>query len=410
MTCVDRRHELSILQDPHTIRERCANVLRAGLRGDLAHFSVDMECMPAVADRVQRVTLAAYPDLKIPRHSRFNHFRAGGVDRLASIDARLPADRRERARCLMDLVVVSVLLDAGAGAQWRYQAGGDATEYRRSEGLAVASFDAFAGGLFSENSADPLRVDGRALERLTVAELRRIFQVSEANPMRGLEGRCGLLQRLGRRVGNAEVYFGKTGRVGGLVDGFLGLAVQGEVSARQLLPFLLDALGPIWPARNQLEGVEVGDAWQHPHAGGEGLSKGWLPLHKLSQWLCYSLLEVLTVAGLKVVDEDALTGLAEYRNGGLMLDSRLLVLRRPEMAQQSHRPDTELIVEWRALTVGLLDRLSDCLIARFAERGQSLTLGMVLEGGSWQAGRQIASELRPRAMPPLVVQSDGTLF
>lgn len=410
MGAAERRLELSTLQDPKTIRTRCSNVLRAGLRGDLEFFSVDMGRLEGIADRVEKVTLAAYPKLDIPRHSRFNHFKAGGLDRLAILNDRLPVDGLKRARSLMDLVVVSVLLDAGAGPQWRYRSADDTTEYSRSEGLAVASFDAFMGGLFSSHPNDPLRVDAEALERVSPVELKRAFQVSASNPMNGLEGRCGLLQRLGKRARSANAYFGETARIGGLVDGIKEQAVGGEVSARKLLPFLLEALGPIWPSRNQANGLELGDVWRHPQAGGDGASAGWLPLHKLSQWLCYSVLEVLGVAGLKVVDEQALTGLAEYRNGGLLLDGGLLVLRDSTMLQRQHSPSSGLIIEWRALTVALLDRLLDSLISRFDERGCVLTLGMVLEGGSWQAGRQIASQLRQGADSPLVVQSDGTLF
>jgi hypothetical protein len=40
-----------------------------------------------------------------------------------------------------------------------------------------------------------------------------------------------------------------------------------------------------------------------------------VPLHKLSQWLSYSLIEPLQEAGIEVVEIDGLTGLAEYRNG-----------------------------------------------------------------------------------------------
>ena len=61
---------------------------------------------------------ASYPDLDIPYHSRWRHFSAGGHDRCATLGADLAAD--ERARMRFDLVVVSVLLDAGAGDPWRY--------------------------------------------------------------------------------------------------------------------------------------------------------------------------------------------------------------------------------------------------------------------------------------------------
>ena len=55
---------------------------------------------------------------------------------------------------MIDLTVVSVLLDAGAGPDWHYVEAGTGSASRRSEGLGVASLHAFAAGLFS---GDPAR-------------------------------------------------------------------------------------------------------------------------------------------------------------------------------------------------------------------------------------------------------------
>ncbi len=37
-------------------------------------------------------------------------------------------------------------------------------------------------------------------------------------------------------------------------------------------------------------------------------------------------------------------------------------------------------------------------------------LGAVLEGGTWAAGRRLASAKRPGGPPPIHVISDGTVF
>ncbi len=84
-----------------------------------------------------------------------------------------------------------------------------------------------------------------------------------------------------------------------------------------------------------------------------------MPFHKLSQWLSYSLIEPLEWAGFEVVAMDGLTGLPEYRNGGLFLDAGVLALKDPAEAKQPHAVDSTLVVEWRALTVALLDRIAD---------------------------------------------------
>jgi hypothetical protein len=140
------------------------------------------------------------------------------------------------------------------------------------------------------------------------------------------------------------------------------------------------------------------------------LSAGLVPLHKLSQWLTYSLIEPLEAAGVKVVGVDDLTGLAEYRNGGLMIDSGVLRCRRRDMQDRAHLPDAEFIVEWRALTVALLDLLAERLRVRLGVSSEDMPLVKILEGGTWRAGRRMAAERRPDGGPPLQIISDGTVF
>ena len=136
---------------------------------------------------------------------------------------------------------------------------------------------------------------------------------------------------------------------------------------------------------------------------------GWVPFHKLSQWLTYSLLEPFEWAGVHVDDLDALTGLPEYRNGGLMLDTGVLRLREQDCAARNWDVGDELVVEWRALTVALLDELAPLVRARLGVDAAQMPLACVLEGGTWAAGRALAQRLR-NGRPPLSVVSDGTVF
>jgi hypothetical protein len=135
-----------------------------------------------------------------------------------------------------------------------------------------------------------------------------------------------------------------------------------------------------------------------------------VPLHKLSQWLSYSLIYPLSVAGVVVDKLDELTGLAEYRNGGLFFDTQVLTAKHSLVTQAVHESDSELVVEWRALTVALLDRLAARLRQMSGLDAEQLPLCKVLEGGTWAAGRQLAAERRAGAAPPIAVRSDGTLF
>ena len=107
---------------------------------------------------------------------------------------------------------------------------------------------------------------------------------------------------------------------------------------------------------------------------------------------------------------DGLTGLAEYRNGGLFVDLGVLGLREASESLASHQVDSALVVEWRALTVALLDRLAEDVRARLNCAPQSLPLASLLEGGSWAAGRAVALGRRADGSSPIRVISDGTVF
>ena len=395
------------------VRARAGQMLDIGLKGGLTHFSIDLDRMDGVADAVLAVTRAAYPTLDIPFHARWRHFVFGGVDRWAQLaDAAAWPDRPARARAEFDLAIVSVLLDAGAGATWRYRDAVTGQDVGRSEGLALASLDMFASGLFSRDTCAPFRGDADVLAKLPLSALTSAFQASDANPLLGLEGRTDLLQRLGRLVAARPDIFGTqdTPRPGGLFDHIAAQATDGAIPAPMILSAVLNQLGPIWPSRLELAGVALGDCWRHPAIKAEDGTEGLVPLHKLSQWLSYSLIEPLQRAGFDVTDIDGLTGLAEYRNGGLFVDHEVLRLRDAAEADRAHAVDSLLVVEWRALTVALLDRIADLVRAKLGRTPQSLPLASILEGGTWAAGRAIAFARRPDGAPPLKVISDGTVF
>lgn len=408
----------AVLRDPATIRARCAAITAAVGNDRSPHFRIDRSRFDGVVDQVEAVTRRAWPDLQIPMHSRWRHFGVGGLDRKAQMDARL-GDRGAEAvaRARIDLTVVSVLLDAGAGAGWRYREAESEQHFSRSEGLAVASWHAFSEGLFSAEADDPLRVDAAALQRLDVTALKRAFQVSAENPLVGLEGRVALLNRLGDALVARTPNEPRRARPALLYD---LLVAPGDspprVGAGDVLRAVLDLFGPIWRNGHVLHGVPLGDVWPHPWAGGEsaqagrhGTTDGLVPFHKLSQWLSYSLLEPLRWAGVELHDLDALTGLPEYRNGGLLLDSGVIVPRDPRLLRRRWTPKDEFIVEWRALTVSLLDELAPLIRRRLDRSAEQLPLASILEGGTWAAGRELARQLRDGA-PPLLIDSDGTVF
>lgn len=406
----DPGEAVAMLRTTAAVRSRSAQLLERARSGDSRWFTVHDDGLHKAADAVAAITRTRYPDLNIPYHSRWRHFEAGGVDRRGELDRLLEDhDAEERARAMIDLTVVSVLLDAGAGGGWRFREdrGGTAVHFARSEGLAVASWHGFVAGLFSSDSARPLQVDAAALSALTDDRLGRVLQVGPDNPLVGLTGRAQLMRRLGGAVAARPDLFGEQGRPGRLFDTLRTPA--GSVDAHDILGNLLTSLSPIWPAGNAIGTHRLGDCWRHDAVAGPGATAGWLPLHKLSQWLTYSLVEPFSWAGVTVTGVPGLTGLPEYRNGGLLLDTGALSLRDRRCATRTWKPADELVVEWRALTVALLDELAPLVGTRLGMNADQLPLARVLEGGSWAAGRASALRLRG-GMPPLDIVSDGTVF
>ncbi|WP_334400099.1 URC4/urg3 family protein [Bradyrhizobium sp. AZCC 2289] len=401
------------LLNARAVRERAHRMLAIGLDDALPNFRIHLDCIDRTVDLVLKVTREAHPSFEIPFHSRWRHFVANGDNRWADIaDQSRWADRAARARAEFDLAIVSVFLDAGAGPSWRYRDPKTGSAIGRSEGLGLASLAMFAGGAFSADPREPLRVDAGVLANFAAADLERGMRVSDANPLVGMDGRAELLRRLGTLVASKPDVFGSrdTARPGGLFDQLALLADGQELPAPTILTELLQQLGPIWPSRLTLGGIALGDCWKHPALTTADATSGLVPLHKLSQWLAYSLIEPLQTAGIRVTDIDGLTGLAEYRNGGLFVDTGVLAFRDAEAAQQEHEVASSLVVEWRALTVALLDRIADGVRHRLKLDATSLPLAKILEGGTWAAGRRLARERRADASPPVKIISDGTVF
>ena len=292
------------LLTPRAVRERAHRMLALGIAGELPHFTVDSGKLCRCADYVLDTIRRNYPTFQVPFHARWRHFAAGGFDRWATLDrdAVWPSDAA-RARAAFDLAIVSVLLDAGAGPDWFYLEAASGERFARSEGLAVASFDMFAAGLFSARPGEPLRADasrarvpagGRGCGRLSGRRAE-----SDGRPRR--PGRPAPAAGPGRRGDPGRVR-PRTTRRGRAVCSTTSPRRSRAASCRAeaILSALLEHLGPIWPGRIALGGVDLGDTWRHPGLVTEDATTGLLPFHKLSQWLAYSLIEPLQAAGVGV--------------------------------------------------------------------------------------------------------------
>ncbi len=399
------------LLNPGAVRERAHEMLGHGVEGRLDDWSVDLDRLPSVAAFVASVVRGQYPTLEVPFHARWRHFVVGGRDLWAELDGRW-LDPASRARAAFDLAIVSVLLDAGAGPAWKYYDAGTGSITARSEGLAVASFRLFESGALSAKRGDRLRADASALAALETPTIVEGFQVAADNLLLGLDGRAELLARLGATaIARPDLFaLADEPRPGGLYDAMIARAEGPRLRAPVILEVLLEALGPIWKDRLSLGGVPLGDCWRHPALKRDDATNGLVPLHKLSQWLAYSLVEPLQASGIEVVDLDGLTGLAEYRNGGLFFDTGVLSLKDRSDAGREHPVSSPLVVGWRSMTVALLDRIAPLVRDRLGVTAEQFPLARVLEGGTWAAGRVLAKQHRADAGPPLRIASDGTVF
>jgi hypothetical protein len=403
---------LAWLLSPEAVRTQSETLWAHGVQDELNHWRVNPDKLSKARDRVVGEIRSNYPDLAVPLHSRWRHFEFSGEDLSApTFDSH--SNVHERTRAKFDLAIVSVLLDAGAGPHWVYEDAKTGIHAARSEGLALASLRAFERGGFGLGNDGNAYVDAHALMQITPSQLREDMCSTESNPLLGVDARCGLLQSLGAALVAEPTVFerGGSSRPGHLYDHLVDLSEDGRLPAREILISVLLFFGRIWPGACQIEGQWIGDIATHPLINaGENNNGGWVPFHKLSQWLSYSLIEPLREAGIKVVDPNALTGLAEYRNGGLLMDTGAVTLRDPQQLNRVHSPRSELIVEWRALTVAALDVIADEVRNHLNVDASQLPLGAVLQGGTWNAGRAIARELREDGGPPLTIDTDGTLF
>ncbi|KAL2130052.1 hypothetical protein VTI74DRAFT_6946 [Chaetomium olivicolor] len=446
------------------VRDRCKIVTSKAYKNELKHFDVDLRKFPDVVSFVANIIKRDYdaPFTSIPPHGRYQHFGVGGRDRIAHLLATWQeVDNTEKCKRIIDLFLVSVLLDAGAGTEWSYKSPENGRVYRRSEGIAVATLDMFKTGMFSGNSNNKYQVDKEGLRHLTVDILAQGLQSRPGNEMAGLEGRAQLLIRLSNALENRE-FFGDDGRPGNMLDHILSHPST-QASSVIIVPIpvlwnvLMTGLAPIWPpSRTAINGVSLGDAWPcssmpqpaqspssptfSPFPNTTGQTNGvapWesiLPFHKLTQWLTYSLMQPMqSIMKIQFAGQELLTGLPEYRNGGLFIDLGVLTLK-PEDQERGLRhyaeycqrtgtggvevapmfePGDDVIVEWRGVTVGLLDLLTVEVNKALKNelQGHELSLAQVLEAGSWKGGREIAEVSRPNTKePPILIDSDGTVF
>lgn len=323
--------KIDYLRSLPSIRARCSRVFELAEAGRLDYWDLDLTKEASIVDFVCELIARDYGTSyeSIPPHGRWRHFVGGRVDPLLEAWRKENVDEMEVARRMVDLMLVSVLMDAGAGNVWKFRPKDGGEGIGRSEGLAVGSLEMFEKGMFSGVEEQPFRVDGASrspsamrlsklippsqpaigLSKISPEQIADAMQVSEDNPMAGIEGRAGLLVRLASVLTDPSnaAFFTKDGvsRPGHIIDYLLlhpsstqipsaskyNVAVQIDT----LWDIVVRGLSGVWPAaRTKIDGVSLGDVWPAACLAREGATDGeeLVPFHKLSQWLSYSLIEV----------------------------------------------------------------------------------------------------------------------
>ncbi|WVR03814.1 hypothetical protein IAU60_000810 [Kwoniella sp. DSM 27419] len=429
---------ITYLRSLDAVRDRSSQVYKLGQEGKLDHWEFREDRMDEVVDYCIKIIERDFGTdyAKIPPHCRRNHFITPSRDRISLLlsEPSFPPSSSPLARAssLIDLYIVSVLLDAGAGPDWSYtetQGGQEVWKGGRSEGLAVASWHMFVEGLFSSDAENKFQVDATGLKKLTPEVLAKHLQVTESNPMAGLGGRCNLLIKLGDAL-EARPDICKNGRPGDILEYFSSRIQDATLPLKDFWSTLFDLLLPIWPSRTTLPShpsEPLGDVWPCPSlAKSLDPSKreegdDMVPFHKLTQWLCYSLVEAIeSQAGWKVDGGRGQTGLPEYRNGGLLVDLGALSIKADTLGPSAYpngddkppvlEPSHPAVIEWRAMTVISLDKIHERICEKLAVSPAELGLAQVLEAATWKGGREIAKEKRAGGGPPIDIISDGTVF
>ncbi|SCV70908.1 BQ2448_3670 [Microbotryum intermedium] len=439
---------VSYLRSLPSIRARCSRVFALAEADQLQYWSLNLSQQPKIVDFVCSLIERDYGSnyAAIPPHGRWRHFVGDRIEPMLAMWHGDNVNSLEIARRLVDLMVVSVLMDAGAGNDWKFTPKEGGKPIGRSEGLAVGSLEMFSQGMFSGVAGQPFRVDAVGLAKISTSQISEAMQVSSSNPMTGIEGRAEILVRLASVLTDAanSAYFtvDSASRPGHIIDYLLAhpsteqipspSSYRIAVKIETLWEIVVDGLSGVWPAaRSKIDGVSLGDVWPVDclrKDGGKDSSDAFVSFHKLSQWMSYSLIEVMEkILGWKFLHKELMTGLPEYRNGGLLIDFDLLEPKIPALLSSFSLPmpsdptsmpalveispldpSHSAVVELRAVTVIMLDRIADAIRQRL---GVDLTLAQVLEAGTWKAGREIAKKLRPETgAPPFRYVADGTVF
>ncbi|PHZ16965.1 uncharacterized protein RHIMIDRAFT_287970 [Rhizopus microsporus ATCC 52813] len=441
----DNNNDTEFLLGLNAVRERCYKVQEAASRNRLQHFDIDQSKLDEMVQYVISVIKRDYDSPSdIPVYGRWRHFDVGGKPRLNQLIqqwATLGLDNMEQTRKLIDILVIACLMDVKPCQTWTYIEQSTGRVFKRKDGIAIAILDMFLKGTFSSDPSQPHRVDSEALSQLTLDTLHNGLQFNETNSFVGIEERYDLLVNLGHALKNRTDYFGKEAvrRPGNMIDYLFDHPTtiktkKGPLISIETIWPVVQEMGELWASEENIGGTKgYGDVWPcaallNPNQSNPTGTDHYVPFHKLSQWIVYSVIEPMEkLLGATIEGTDLLTPLPDYCNGGLLIDTGFITLKPKDYERGiqnylansllPYQPKIEVapmfdmsdpvVIEWRALTVAYLDLVAERVRQTFRLSKKLLSLSQLIQGGTWSAGRELAEISRPNTHePPIVVKLD----
>ena len=391
MAAVEHLHRLDV------IRERAWMLLAAAERGQSDHFVPSAEAIGtvavALADSIRADDAAVKGTAPPPLANLWHGMRRHQPGALAALgDALAGGDGLERARSGADLAALHRIIEP---------IGLDA-----SSPALDALVRHFAAGGWS-GRAGAVALDAPGIRRALAGD--GAVAIPDALMAKLAEGgRRQRLEQLAAGLERAPDQLGLDGRFGSLLEGLVAESAgsggigdsTGQIPAQLLVDRLAPLIDPITASTVRIGGSLAGDVWRHPLAWAEDRSRELVPFHSLLLALVLDLVEPLEEASAPLADLDQLPVPADRVLAAQMLRLGLVRSRHPAVARLRHPPGSDIVVELRALSVALCERLADRLRAELGRTAHDLPVVQIVEPLA-----QLAMKWREAPGPGIAINS-----
>lgn len=400
---------------PIFTRVRSKELTQLVLKNQSKFFTLDSSKKEEALEFLEKVILSRFQKDKIAKHGRRQHLSSKNRNYFEKVE-----NICQKAGCTfavenkLELLLLSCFLDAGAGQNWKYNDSYFNCQLVGSEALAAASTDLYLK-LISDNliSKKNISLTSDALKNMKFDEFSKSFQHDESNnALLGAKGRYDSLTQLGSCLELHPSIFVTSHKpeLKNIYHFFQSIVEHKSLNLEEVFKTIVFIFHDFFTSDTKINEINLCDSRIHSNLISLPLVGKKIPFFKLIQWMVYSIDDFFNSQGIPTINEEFLSGLAEYRNGGFFMDTNIINLKSKNLSHQSYSIDSELVTEWRALTITLLDEFLEELKIK---RGYNhLNMSKLLEGGTWIAGRKLARENRPDSpySPPIKIITDGKFF